>query len=206
MSIEKRTLDSGDVRWRVRYRGLDNRERAKTFRRKIDAQAFEASQLTSETGWLLAQPRSRKGHIPRCDRALAHGELVLGNTKTHQRRSVPLPRSCFVRRRRSQSVCPRFAGRCVSRNFCQRIFKPAVERAAIGRHVRFHDLRHTCAALLISQGAHPRALMERLGHCGAFGKLSRTFRGLLRPAARCEGSKTAPLLVGLIGQVSNHVA
>jgi hypothetical protein len=26
------------------------------------------------------------------------------------------------------------------------------------------DLRHTCAALLIAQGAHPRAIMERLGH------------------------------------------
>ena len=30
--------------------------------------------------------------------------------------------------------------------------------------MRVHDLRHTCAALLIAQGAHPRALMERLGH------------------------------------------
>ena len=27
-----------------------------------------------------------------------------------------------------------------------------------------HDLRHTCAALLIAEGAHPRAIMERLGH------------------------------------------
>jgi integrase len=32
------------------------------------------------------------------------------------------------------------------------------------RDFRFHDLRHTCAAMLISQGAHPRAVMERLGH------------------------------------------
>ena len=30
--------------------------------------------------------------------------------------------------------------------------------------LRFHDLRHTCAALLIAQGAHPKAIMERLGH------------------------------------------
>jgi integrase-like protein len=30
--------------------------------------------------------------------------------------------------------------------------------------LRFHDLRHTCAALLIAEGAHPRAIMERLGH------------------------------------------
>ena len=26
------------------------------------------------------------------------------------------------------------------------------------------SVRHTCAALLIAQGAHPRAIMERLGH------------------------------------------
>ena len=29
---------------------------------------------------------------------------------------------------------------------------------------RFHDLRHTCAALAIAQGAHPKAVQERLGH------------------------------------------
>jgi integrase len=28
----------------------------------------------------------------------------------------------------------------------------------------FHDLRHTCAALLIAQGAHPKEIQERLGH------------------------------------------
>jgi site-specific recombinase XerC len=30
--------------------------------------------------------------------------------------------------------------------------------------LRFHYLRHTYAALLIAQGAHVRAMMERLGH------------------------------------------
>lgn len=27
-----------------------------------------------------------------------------------------------------------------------------------------HDLRHSCAALLIELGAHPKAIQERLGH------------------------------------------
>ncbi len=31
-------------------------------------------------------------------------------------------------------------------------------------HQRFHDLRHLCATLLISQGVSPRVVMERLGH------------------------------------------
>ena len=30
--------------------------------------------------------------------------------------------------------------------------------------LRFHDLRHTCAALLIANGAHPKAISDRLGH------------------------------------------
>jgi integrase len=37
-------------------------------------------------------------------------------------------------------------------------------RAGLPVGVRFHDLRHTCAALLIAQGAHPKEIQSRLGH------------------------------------------
>jgi integrase len=48
-------------------------------------------------------------------------------------------------------------------NFGRRAWQPA--RRAVGLDgVRFHDLRHTAVALAIEAGAHPRALMERLGH------------------------------------------
>jgi integrase len=30
--------------------------------------------------------------------------------------------------------------------------------------MRFHDLRHSCASLLLAQGVHPRVVMETLGH------------------------------------------
>lgn len=40
---------------------------------------------------------------------------------------------------------------------------PAVDRAGLAP-LRFHDLRHTCAALLIEQGAHPKEIQARLGH------------------------------------------
>ncbi len=49
------------------------------------------------------------------------------------------------------------------RNFYRRHFVPAVRRARL-EPLRFHDLRHTCAALLIAQGSHPKEIQERLGH------------------------------------------
>jgi integrase len=30
--------------------------------------------------------------------------------------------------------------------------------------MRFNDLRHACASLLLDQGVHPRVVMETLGH------------------------------------------
>ncbi len=30
--------------------------------------------------------------------------------------------------------------------------------------MRFHDLRHTAAALLLAQGVHPKVVQEMLGH------------------------------------------
>ena len=30
--------------------------------------------------------------------------------------------------------------------------------------MRFHDLRHTCATLLLTRGVHPKIVSEMLGH------------------------------------------
>ena len=48
-------------------------------------------------------------------------------------------------------------------NLTKRSFKPLLERAGLPR-VRFHDLRHTAATLLLMQGVHPKYVQELLGH------------------------------------------
>jgi integrase len=48
-------------------------------------------------------------------------------------------------------------------NLCQRSFKPLLEQAGLPE-IRFHDLRHTCATLLLTGGVHPKIVQELLGH------------------------------------------
>jgi len=99
-----------------------------------------------------------------------NGQLVYGPTKNYQRRRVPL--LPFLRddlaahlqaKRRDQSdfvfASPE-GGPLRHNNFYRRHFKPAVLQAGLPVTVRFHDLRHSYAGLLIAQGAHPRAIMS----------------------------------------------
>ena len=48
-------------------------------------------------------------------------------------------------------------------NLRQRNFAPLLKRAGLP-HMRFHDLPHTCATLLLSRGVHPKFVQELLGH------------------------------------------
>jgi integrase len=48
-------------------------------------------------------------------------------------------------------------------NLRNRSFRPLLKRAGLGP-MRFHDLRHTCASLLLSKDVNPKIVSELLGH------------------------------------------
>jgi integrase len=48
-------------------------------------------------------------------------------------------------------------------NLVQRSFGPLLKRAGLPR-VRFNDLRHTFATVLLVGGTHPKVVQEMLGH------------------------------------------
>jgi len=50
-----------------------------------------------------------------------------------------------------------------AQNIVRRDFEPTILRAKVPR-IRFHDLRHCHATLLLQQGVHPKIVQERLGH------------------------------------------
>jgi integrase len=102
-----------------------------------------------------------------------NGRLHWGPPKTHQIRSVVLPG--FLR----EPLAVRLAeigdpdgveftgpqgGPLRSANFRQRAWQPALERAGLPERLRIHDLRHTCASLLIAQGADAKDIQHHLGH------------------------------------------
>lgn len=124
------------------------------------------------------------------------GRLHAGPTKTARVRSIHLPR--FV----TEAVAAHLArhpagpegfvfrspegGPLRRSNFMHRVFEPAVARAGL-EPLRFHDLRHTAAALAIAAGAHPKAIQERLGHASITTTLDRyghLFEGLDEGLAR----------------------
>ncbi len=49
-------------------------------------------------------------------------------------------------------------------NLRNRSFKRVLKRAGLPEKTRFHDLRHTCATLLLSRNVNPKIVSEMLGH------------------------------------------
>ncbi len=116
-------------------------------------------------------------------RMTGHG-LVRDEPKTSRsRRTVPLPAVCLeaLRSHRLAQADERLAqaerwqdsgyifttasGTPIDPRNLSRQFLAACERAQLPP-TRFHDLRHTCASLLLAQGVQPRVVMETLGHSG----------------------------------------
>ncbi len=117
--------------------------------------------------------------------------LEWGPVKTHEARTVRLPRSV------AEGVAASLAGRPQDRealvftaprdgplsraDFVKFVFRPAVRAAneamvrlpkdqrptLLPDGLRFYDLRHTCASLLIAQGASVKAVQAQLGHATA---------------------------------------
>lgn len=73
-------------------------------------------------------------------------------------------------------------------------FYRILEEARLRRQ-RFHDLRHSCASLLIAQGASSREVMEQLGHSTIVMTLNR-YAHIFQEAQRDMANKMGDVLTG----------
>lgn len=90
-----------------------------------------------------------------------------GTTKSHQIRRLPVPQ--FLRDQIGTGEGRVFLssrGKVIhNSNFISRTFRPACTK--LGLDITPHDLRHTCASALISQGASVTLVQRWLGHADA---------------------------------------
>lgn len=100
------------------------------------------------------------------------GRIIQGEPKTSgSRRKIALPEYTKAVLRQHQDktaeteglLFTTSSGRPVSPRNVIRHFHRALEKAGLPR-MRFHDLRHTAATLLLKEKVHPKVVQEMLGH------------------------------------------
>jgi integrase len=108
----------------------------------------------------------------RVEHGAYEGELVPLKTRASRRRVDLSSTAAHVLRRQLLArrpnelglVFPSPRGELLNDdNFRHRVFGPAVRRSGL-KGLRFHDLRHTYAALMVAAGVHPKYLQAQMGH------------------------------------------
>lgn len=100
------------------------------------------------------------------------GQLIIGTPKSHQSRTVPVPR--FLARELADITAIKHADDLVFTrrgghalrlsNWRRSAFLPACHKAKVSDDFRIHDLRHTAASLMIQAGYPAKMLQEIMGH------------------------------------------
>jgi integrase len=102
------------------------------------------------------------------------GRLVWGTPKSHQTRSVPIPRSLvplltevMAGKDADALVFTTWRGKPLRNlNWRRDVFDPAARDSNLD-HLTPHELRHTAASLAVSAGANVKAVQKMLGHSSA---------------------------------------
>lgn len=135
------------------------------------------------------------------------GKVEISEPKTDKsRRRVSIPQIAVdaLIARRKQAVaeghaaspwvfCDSQGGFLRKSNLVNRSFKPLLKAAELPP-IRFHDLRHTSATLLLLQGVHAKVVQERLGH-STIGMTLDTYSHVL-PALESQAADKFDSLLG----------
>lgn len=140
-------------------------------------------------------------------------------TKTKQERTLVLPSFLVDMLRGHMAPIARqpnayVFGTTRHNSWAKTHFRPAVEQVGLDRDLVFHDLRHTCVAMLIDQGAQPKAIADHLGHATITTTMNQYWH--LFPsikdaqATRLEAARTAalapPIQAASVHQIDGFVA
>jgi integrase len=120
-------------------------------KRRVISVRYTLVETSSER--FLAEPKSAKSR-----RQVDVPQFAIEALVDHRKRMIAEGLAAF-----EWVFCDTQGGQLRRSNVIRTSMKPILKRAKLSG-VRFHDLRHTSATLLLSQGVHPKIVQERLGH------------------------------------------
>ncbi len=112
----------------------------------------------ARSGRIFEAPKSGKGRSVRLNRRAAAA------LRTHRKLQLEERMARAGLWQDQGLVFPSSVGTPLSARNLQRHFKSLLELAGLPKSTRFHDLRHTCATLLLRQGVHAKYVQDLLGH------------------------------------------
>jgi integrase len=115
-------------------------------------------QRLSGQGMVFSEPKSASGR-----RVIALGSATIEKLREHYKHQQLERLAAGERWIENDLIFPTIIGTPNEGSNLIRSFKSLL-RASNLPIIRFHDLRHTAATLMLQQGIHPKVVQERLGH------------------------------------------
>jgi len=109
-------------------------------------------------GLAFSEPKSAAGR-----RVIALGIATIEKLQKHQHLQVGEIQTAGKFWKENDMIFPSSTGTPMDPSNLYHNFKRLLKEAGLP-DVRFHDLRHTAATLMLQQGIHPKVVQERLGH------------------------------------------
>ena len=126
----------------------------------LEAGMLQVRRTLSEPkgGYIFEAPKSGKG------RNIRLTQRAIAALRVHRKRQLEEPMHKAGLWKEQGLVFPSAVGTPIWGGNLNHAFKATLQRAGLPKSTRFHDLRHTCATLLLRQGVHPNFVQELLGH------------------------------------------
>ncbi len=109
------------------------------------------------------EPRFGEPKTERSRRTVTMPDVVAAALRRHRTRQLEQRLAAGAQWRESGLVFTTSIGTPMDRSALHKAFKALLHTAGLPG-IRYHDLRHTAATLLLTQGVDPRTIMETLGH------------------------------------------
>jgi len=116
-------------------------------------------QYVPKLGFIFGEPKTETSR-----RIVPLSIEVVSALKTHQVRQALQRLSLGPNWKDQGLVFPNSWGSPMWPSTAQRALDRSLKAAGVDRHIRIHDLRHTCATLMVEKGVNPKDVQDIMGH------------------------------------------